>query len=185
MKILEIYLFITNCLVLIKCTKRRDLDRHKFDQIVKHSFAEVSAFVVSNFNERCKLTLHNCLFRTEWDKVFGKDRLTSKDLAKHYKKRSSRSDNQHLSNYTYYYCQPFLIGKFCIDDYLIKSTDNIECINGTDGNSPSQFKKLIYRDKCKYFYKFFFEGHLGNKSSRLYMYSKNFFEFLFSHNHPG
>ncbi|RNA43870.1 hypothetical protein BpHYR1_026128 [Brachionus plicatilis] len=106
--------------------------------MVKESFSEVSAFVVSHFNERCNLAVHNCLFRTEWDKVFGKDRLDSKY---HYLKRS----NGQNGNETYYYCQAFVIGRFCIDDYLAKSTDNFECLNGTNDYFDTKIRFLNLR----------------------------------------
>lgn len=161
----RLVVFLTSLLLIVKCS-----DRFRLEKMVKESFSEVSAFVVSHFNERCNLAVHNCLFRTEWDKVFGKDRLDSKY---HYLKRS----NGQNGNETYYYCQAFVIGRFCIDDYLAKSTDNFECLNGTNGNTPEKFKKSIYRQKCKNLYDHFFHSRLINSSTNL-SFNKYFFLFV-------
>lgn len=159
------------CYIIIKClpyeTEAKGNNR-QVDFIIRESYSEVAAFIVSHFNEKCKLALHNCLFRTEWEKVFGKERLIA-HVSKHRVKKAKRKKRNALWDYTgnntFYYCQAFLIGKFCIDDYLIKSMDNFQCINGTDGNSPSLFKKSIYREQCKYFYNYFFDNNGSHQSS--------------------
>lgn len=160
----SILFFLTSFFLIVKCT-----DRFRLEKLVKESFSEVSAFIVLHFNERCSLAVHNCLFRTEWDKVFGKDRFDSKY---HYLKRSNIQDR----NETYSYCQAFVIGRFCIDDYLAKSGDNFECLNGTNGNTPEKFKTSIYRDNCKILYDHFFHSRLTNGSSKFkFFYIFKFF----------
>lgn len=138
--------------------QQHQLQQYELQHIIRESYAEVAAFIVSNFNEKCKLTLHNCLFRTEWEKIFGKERLSTTTPTVGRKKRH-RTDRSNTSAGSYYYCQPFLIGRFCIDDYLTRSfVDNVACLNGSDGNSPHQFRKSIYRDKCKLYYDHFFDS---------------------------
>ena len=184
---------------------QRDSHRHHhhheqqhIQQIIRDSYAEVSAFIVLHFNEKCKLALHNCLFRTEWDKVFGGERISS--LKQHEdeealslvanrdpnNKRKRRHSNH--QNDSYYYCQPFLIGKFCVDDYMRRAGDdyesNFRCLNGSDkGNSPDQFKNSIYRDKCKFYYGYFFDAYNSAKTATKMTVTiitrTSFFSFLF------
>ncbi len=161
-----------------------ELSQAKIERMIRESYYEVSAYVVSYFNEKCKLALQNCLFQTQWEKVFGKERLSTdhhhnQHNHKHHHDTGSKSkrfllqkspaatitttvaivSNSLHNNNSYYYCQPYLIGKFCIDDYLIKSNDYAQCFNLTGGNSPAQFRKAIYRERCKFYYSHFFESH--------------------------
>lgn len=162
----RLLVFLTSFLMVVKCT-----DRFGLEKMVKESFSEVSAFVVVHFNERCKLAVQNCLFRIEWNNVFGKDRSHSNF---HHFKRSSARD----ANETFFYCQAFVIGRFCVDDYLAKSSDNLECLNATNGNTPEKFKTSIYRDKCKNFYDQYFHSRLINCSTCLFL-NINKYCFLF------
>lgn len=144
--------------------------------IIRDSYAEVSAFVVLHFSEKCKLAVHNCLFRTEWEKVFGHERITNMGEALEKEEATRRNQlhrrrstahhhhhNHNQKNDSYYYCQPYLIGKFCVDDYMRRPGDdwesNVKCLNDSEGNSPAQFKKSIYRDKCKFYYGYFFDAY--------------------------
>jgi hypothetical protein len=150
--------------------------------IIRDSYAEVSAFVVLHFSEKCKLAVHNCLFRTEWEKVFGgherishmgealeKEEEATRRNHLHRRRRRSTAHHHHHNNQdqkndsSYYYCQPYLIGKFCVDDYMRRPGDdwesNVKCLNDSEGNSPAQFKKSIYRDKCKFYYGYFFDAY--------------------------
>ena len=132
-------------------------NQHKLNALISESYNQVSAHVVSYFNDKCNLALQNCLFQTQWDKVFGKEKLKlSLDDAK--TKRSASDSIKNNSHNSFYYCQAFLVAKFCIDDYLRKSTDNAQCVNGTNGNSPNEFKRSIYRRECKSYYAYFFDS---------------------------
>lgn len=147
---------------------------HHIQSIIRESYSEVSAYVAVHFNDKCKLALHNCLFRTEWEKVFdggsgGGEHASSSSAtaATNSNDRSSRNENEDQESVVYFYCQPFLIARFCVDDYMRRSGSdewesalNLRCLNGTDGNSPlSHFKNAIYRDKCKSFYGYYFDAY--------------------------
>lgn len=163
------------------------------NNLIRESYNEVSAHVISYFNERCNLALQNCLFQTQWDRVFGKDKIGRVHTLKnkrHNRNNSSslvirnimsRSTNNINSNTSYYYCQAFLIAKFCIDDYLKKSNDNIQCVNGTDGNSPNEFKRSIYKNQCKLYYSYFFDSFNSSSSliSRYEFFKYYFFILIF------
>ena len=152
-------------------------NQKKIEQLVQESYYEISAYVVTYFNEKCKLALQNCLFQTQWEKVFGKERLdngktkrdTNTSIVHHRARRIRRGElkmAQILNNDSYLFCQPYLVGRFCIDDYLNKlSNDYFQCFNGTNGNSPVLFKKSIYQDKCKSYYAYFFESHCSSINS--------------------
>jgi hypothetical protein len=133
-------------------------NQHKLNALIRESYNQVSAHIVSYFNDKCNLALQNCLFQTQWDKVFGKEKLklSTTDDAK--SKRSSSDLINNHSHTSFYYCQAFLVAKFCIDDYLKKSTDNVQCVNGTNGNLPNEFKRSIYRKECKTYYAYFFDS---------------------------
>jgi hypothetical protein len=174
-KIVRIVL-ISYLLQLLLNDKRNALSAIDFDQmtnqqrmdlLIKESYTEVSAHASSYFNEKCNLAIQNCLFQTQWERVFGRDKIKEKT-----KKRSFRSISSINTNITYYYCQAFLVAKFCIDEYLKKSIDNMNCLNGTDGNSPKEFKRFIYKNDCKPFYTYFFE-HL-NKATNTKIFKKYF-----------
>lgn len=143
---------------------------HHIQSIIRESYSEVSAYVAVHFNDKCKLALHNCLFRTEWEKVFGgagEHASSSSTAATNNNDRSSRNEIEDEESVVYFYCQPFLIARFCVDDYMRRSGAdewesalNLRCLNGTDGNSPlSHFKNSIYRDKCKSFYGYYFDAY--------------------------
>jgi hypothetical protein len=190
-------------------TKSNINKQQQVDLLIRESYNEVSAHVISYFNDRCNLAVQNCLFQTQWERVFGKDKLntnqenirrkkrfTGHDILVQYDEKKSLETNSYslqlnsmpaseishkknkkfslvrrsisLSNFYYlndsfYYCQAFLVARFCIDDYLKKSIDHIECLNNSDGNSPNDFKRSIYRNECKNFYTHFF-GSLVNSS---------------------
>jgi hypothetical protein len=155
-------------------------NQQRMDLLIKESYTEVSAHASSYFNEKCNLAIQNCLFQTQWERVFGRDKIKEKTL-----KRSFRSVSSTTTNITYYYCQAFLVAKFCIDEYLKKSIDNINCLNGTDGNSPKEFRRFIYKNDCKPFYTHFFE-HLNEatnirflKKKFCYLYILIYFMFVF------
>lgn len=143
------------------------LNEERVQRLIRDSYYEISAHVVSCFNEKCKLAVQNCLFQTQWERVFGKDKTTSTTsrTRRHHHPRSSATHghstslsttNSSFFNATYLVCQPFLVGRFCIDDYLKKSTEYGQCVNGTNGNEPERFRKSIYRDKCLPYYLYFF-----------------------------
>ena len=146
-------------------------NQQRMDLLIKESYTEVSAHASSYFNEKCNLAIQNCLFQTQWERVFGRDKIKEKN-----KKRSLRSISTKNTNITYYYCQAFLVAKFCIDEYLKKSIDNVNCLNGTDGNSPKEFKRFIYKNDCKPYYSYFFE-HL-NKATKTKFF-KNYSCYLY------
>jgi hypothetical protein len=136
----------------------------EIQHVIRESYGKVSAQIVANFNEKCKLALQNCLFRTEWEKVFGHERLFEYQKLKG-EKRSTTSAQELANASSYFYCQPFLIGKFCIDDYLKRAGDeNFLCVNGSSGNSPEQFKRDVWRDECKFYYDFFFNNSSSPKT---------------------
>ena len=61
-------IFQTNCGdTIIK------IDSAQNDQISTDSYNKVASLVVSHFSERCKLALQNCIFQTQWDRLFNKD----------------------------------------------------------------------------------------------------------------
>lgn len=133
-------------------------NNHYIQKIIHESYSEVSAFMTLHFNENCKRTLHNCLYRDEWDKVFGGD--GDRD--------QWQTDDE--TDLAYYYCKPFLIGRFCVDDYMRRSgaddwekSSNLRCLNGSEGNSPiGLFKKSIHREKCTFFYNYYFEAYMSS-----------------------
>lgn len=181
--ILTVYIFIDQ-ISLASSSNHKHISQqthHHIQHVIRESYSEVSAYVTLHFNEKCKLALQNCLFRTEWEKVFGHV-------------DTGQSSNQDL---VYFYCQPFLIGRFCVDDYMRRSGAddwesalNLRCLNGTDGNSPVVlFKNSIYREKCKPFYGYYFDA-LSRANSLLNDVTTNrilistffvYFFFLFGH----
>jgi hypothetical protein len=173
------------CFVLVRGTHSASsshLTQDRIERTIRESYYEISAYIVSYFNEKCKLALQNCLFQTQWEKVFGKERIT--DLsnkynsvkkrvvssapiphsnnhnrsASHHQKHARSTNEDFFSNSSYLFCQPYLVGKFCIDDYLRKTGEYGQCVNGTQGNSPHLFKKSIYKDNCKFYYTYFFDS---------------------------
>ena len=175
--------------------KHQTNTQHKLNSLIRESYNEVSAHILSHFNYKCNLALQNCLFLTQWEKVFGKDKIAVKpkneivSSVKRKKRHLTTNINRfrparstidasylNFSNASFYYCHAFLVGRFCIDDYLKKSADDIQCTNGTHGNSPIDFKRSIYRTECKDYYAYFFESsslgirHLFN--SRLLFFLK-------------
>jgi hypothetical protein len=163
-----------------RASKSHQLSQERIERTIRESYYEISAYVVSYFNEKCKLALQNCLFQTQWEKVFGKERITDAANYNGIKKRvavthsnhsvhksrqhqtrrarSAHEDHDFFSNSSYLFCQPYLVGKFCIDDYMRKLGNYDQCVNGTNGNSPHLFKKSIYKDNCKFYYAYFFES---------------------------
>jgi hypothetical protein len=183
---------------------------HHVNKIIRDSYNEVSAYITSHFNEKCNLALHNCLFQTQWDRLFGKEKLNSKSEQPIQKRRRRRRGREKLKNHiteeyfihsfnnsysqfnqkskislrsvnvnndSYYYCQAFVVAKFCLDDYLKKSIDNLICVNGSDGNMPKEFKRSIYRHQCRNYYEFFFDSY--NNSNSNYLPSNSIYFFYF------
>ena len=134
------------------------------ETLTKQSYNEVSAHAMSHFTYRCNLAVQNCLFQTQWEHVFNKEGAVTK--------RSSTAiiNNESLNSNlpSYHYCKAFMVGKFCVDDYLKASNDHAECVNGSaPGNSPAAFKHSIYRNECKRYYTHFFESSLHSNANRV------------------
>ncbi len=117
-----------------------DLYNHR--KLAQSSYNEATRLIKSNFDYRCSLALQNCLYQTQWQHVFSNKLQT--DLI------------------SYHYCKAFLISQFCIDDYLPRSEDNLECIQGIHGNRPYIFRNDIYRPECKKFYTQFLASQQHN-----------------------
>lgn len=148
---------------------------------IQESYAEVSAYATLHFNDRCKLALQNCLFRTEWEKVFSSRQLDEEDDEVEEKKTKLKKTREISEappiDLTYFYCKPFMIALFCVDDYMRRpssghddweSSVNLKCLsNSTDPNSAvSLFKKSIHREKCKFYYGYFFDAYNRASTSR-------------------
>jgi hypothetical protein len=210
LKSINLFRFVVLYLSLFKSVVRGQ-SHHHVNKIIRDSYNEVSAYITSHFNERCNLALHNCLFQTQWDRLFGKEKLNSKPEPLTQKRRRQGRDkltNKHAKGYfthsfnnsyphfnknskltvrsvninndSYYYCQAFVVAKFCLDDYLKKSIDNVKCVNGSDGNMPKEFKRSIYRHQCRNYYEFFFDSYNHSNSNKLPPNSIYFLSFLFN-----
>lgn len=157
---IQIFVLVLKLLLLLLAVSVRvssfDPIQIRLEQISKESYNRVAALVVSFFSERCKLGLQNCIFQTQWDHLFAKN----KPYLYNNKKASSSSVNADLTpvneTLTYHVCKAFIIGKFCIDDYLLKSDDYAECLNETNGNRPQEFKRSLDQIKeCRDDYSFY------------------------------
>ena len=151
------YMSLMSLALLLFNAKLAIANPNKLNALISESYNQVSAHVVSYFNDKCNLALQNCLFQTQWDKVFGKEKLKL-SVQDERSKRSSTNLINNNSHASFYYCQAFLVAKFCIDDYLKKSMDNVQCVYGTDGNSPNEFRRSIYRKECQTYYAYFFDS---------------------------
>lgn len=138
-------------LVLVSGSLEIVTDQNKHDQISRDSYNRVASFVVAYFSEHCKLGLQNCIFQTQWDHLFSKDRLFYSNPTTQPTSRKKRTDTNNLlnANETYHFCKAYVVAKFCMDDYLVKSEDYAECFNETFGNRPNDFKRSIERYECK------------------------------------
>lgn len=141
-------------LLLIKSMSA--LEQAQLDQISRDSYNKVAALVMSFFSEHCKLGLQNCIFQTQWDHLFSKDKLFYSGVSilsvntnnnSNNKKRSSNYDFH--TNTTYHYCKAFIVAKFCIDDYVPKLEDYAECFNASYGNKADEFKRAVDLSECK------------------------------------
>ena len=175
---LFVFIIFFSCSVLSSRVPRNDQDNF----LIKTSYDEVTALVDKYFNSKCNLLLQNCIFQNQWERLFGHDKLF---VNEDNKKRNAKSN--------FYYCQAFIVARFCIDDYLRKSyNDNYECLNGTNGNMPSHFKHMIHRNECKKYYTHFFlnnsfssRNFYSSSAVKLYSYFSSkfiiFFKIIFFH----
>ena len=128
------------------------------ETLTKQSYNEVSAHAMSHFTYRCNLAIQNCLFQTQWEHVFSKVTKRSHAL----------NESLNSNSPSYHYCKAFMVGKFCVDDYLKAAHDHAECVNGSaPGNSPAAFKHSIYRNECKRYYAHFFQSSLHSNANRV------------------
>ena len=124
----------------------------------------MTALIDKHFNSKCNLLLQNCIFQNQWERLFGHDKIFLKE------NEDALISTSNTKN-SFYYCQAFIVARFCIDDYLKKSyNENFECINGTNGNLPHQFKHTIHRNECKKYYQHFF---MNNSFSNRGFYSSS------------
>jgi hypothetical protein len=159
-------IFQTNCDNIIK------IDSAQNDQISTDSYNRVASLVVSHFSERCKLALQNCIFQTQWDRLFNKDsQFYSSNTNKNKVKRTTSTSDVNMiemnANLTYHSCKAYIVAKFCIDDYILKSEDYTECLNVTFGNEANEFKRSIDRLECKPYFEFYLNNS-NDLNSRLY-----------------
>ena len=121
--ILFIELFkINNILAAYKNVRsHQHFTQLQLDLLTRESYNEVSAFIFSSFNERCNLAMQNCLFQTQWEHIFSKERLYQKEIVFWKKKRDidrsysldgsfkkrSTSLNSNF-NASFHYCKAFL-----------------------------------------------------------------------------
>jgi hypothetical protein len=157
MKSIVVLLLVFELIVLSESTDSEPFQA-RLDQISKESYNRVAALVVSSFSERCKLGLQNCVFQTQWDHLFAKKKTFSSDL--NYETRKANKINTEITSAnetsTYHVCKAYIIAKFCIDDYLLKSEDYVECLNETNGNKPNEFKSSLDQMKeCRDEYSFY------------------------------
>ena len=162
-------------------TATRVLDEQYAAYLIRDSYNEVTTHTITYFNYRCKLTMQNCLFQTQWDRVFGKDKLplvrTKREATKkkhnNVRRSSENSNDNNNNNYSFFYCQPFLVAKYCIDEYLVRSSvDNGACVNGSEGNLPNEFKRAIDKSECQSYIAYFFDSlSSGTASFSRYRYS--------------
>lgn len=138
-----------------------DQKQLKFNMLTRSSYNEVSTNIKANFEHRCNLALQNCLYQTQWEHLFNRKHTTNKAEVM----TKSEFDSSVSS---YHYCKAFLVAQFCINDYLPKSIDNIECVSGTNGNSPDNFKRTIYRNECKQYYRYFFASQLNSANLKFF-----------------
>ena len=149
----------------------------KFNLLTRASYNEVSTSINNLFNHRCKLALHNCLFQTQWEHVFA-DKAPGKPFRNlNQQNGNAQPDsssgriqastlqmtfrlNSNISSY--HYCKAFLVSQFCIDDYLKQAPDHAECTVDGDGNAPSEFKRSMYRDECRQYYRHFFQSQVSS-----------------------
>lgn len=150
------------------------LEQAQLDQISRDSYNKVAALVMSYFSEHCKLGLQNCIFQTQWDHLFNKDKLfysglnmASTNSAKLSKKRSSSYDFH--TNATYHYCKAFIVAKFCIDDYLPKLDDYVECFNASYGNKVDEFKRAVDLVVCKPHFDYYLNSSYNSITFNLYL----------------
>ena len=147
-------------------TARRRIPRNNDQEnyLIKKSYDEVTALIDKHFNPKCNLLLQNCIFQNQWERLFGHDKIFLKENEDAMVSISNSRNN-------FYYCQAFIVARFCIDDYLKKSyNENFECINGTNNNLPHQFKHTIHRNECKKYYQHFF---MNNSFSNRGYYSSS------------
>ncbi len=166
LKNIKIYIYFLTINVLSATTLRRVprsssiVDNENY--LIKKSYDEITALVDKHFNPKCNLLLQNCIFQNQWERLFGHDKVFFDEKNK---KRSIKTKT------SFYYCQAFIVARFCIDDYLTKTyNDNYECLNGTNGNLPAQFKHTIHRNECKKYYSHFF---ISNSFSNRNLYSSS------------
>ena len=157
-------------------THRRVPRNDQENFLIKKSYDEVTALIDKHFNSKCNLLLQNCIFQNQWERLFGHDKVFLKEQEDVLTSSSNNNNNRRRSSNknsktSFYYCQAFIVARFCIDDYLKKSyNDNFECINGTNGNLPNQFKHTIHRNECKKYYAHFF---MNNSFSNRGLYSSS------------
>lgn len=119
--------------------------------IVRKSYEEVVALIERNFNEKCNLYLHNCLFQNQWERIFGRSSSSSTFMF-----TKQQQQQQHQLNY----CQAFLVAHYCINENIKKYLpDTNECLNDINGNRFNYFKQDIYRQQCNTYYKLFFNDN--------------------------
>ncbi len=129
--------------------------------LVQSSYNEATRLIKSSFDFRCGLALQNCLYQTQWQHTF--------------------TNKHHTDLTSYHYCKAFLVSQFCIDNYLPRSEDNSECVQGTHGNRPAVFRHDIYRPECKQYYSQFLASQQHQLNYHLTLrpsYSTNLLCFL-------
>ena len=160
-------IFVLLVLKLIVFSKSVDSEPFnvQLEQISKESYNRVAALVVSFFSERCKLGLQNCVFQTQWDHLFTKNKPYN-SIANHETNKVSTGSTSVNETSTYHVCKAYIVAKFCIDDYLLKSEDYAECLNETNVNKPNDFKRSIDQIKeCRDEYSFYLSSSSSTTTS--------------------
>ena len=83
------------------------------------------------------------------------------------------------ANLTYHSCKAFIVAKFCMDDYILKSEDYVECLNATFGNEANDFKRAIDRSECKPYFDIYLNSSHDSKSFLTHISSSSLFFILY------